>query len=124
MHDISTDVIIILVISNKMIKQSIIQLMKQMIPFVPHLAHECLVLMGCKEIDKWPKINKNQFNSIKLAVQINGKTRDIMTVQSDLNEKEINKKVLKDSKANKYIKDRQIKKTIFIKNKIINYIIS
>jgi leucyl-tRNA synthetase len=111
-------------VSNKMIKQSIIQLMKQMIPFVPHLAHECLVLMGCKEIDKWPKINKNQFNSIKLAVQINGKTRDIMTVQSDLNEKEINKKVLKDSKANKYIKDRQIKKTIFIKNKIINYIIS
>ena len=111
-------------IGNKIMKQSNIQLMKQMIPFVPHLAHECLVLMDCKEINEWPKINRNEFNSIKLAVQINGKTRDIITVQANLNEKEINKKILKDSKANKYLKDKQIVKTIFIKNKIINYIIS
>ena len=33
--------------------------MKLMIPFTPHLANECLELLKCKNIDKWPKINKN-----------------------------------------------------------------
>ena len=32
--------------------------MKLMIPFVPHLAYECLELHKSKEINKWPKINK------------------------------------------------------------------
>ena len=37
--------------------------------------------------------------------------------------KEIFKLVIKNSKAKKHIIDKKISKTIFIKNKIINYII-
>ena len=32
--------------------------MKLMIPFTPHLAHECLSNLNCKETNKWPKINE------------------------------------------------------------------
>ena len=98
--------------------------MKLLIPFTPHLAHECLELMGSQNKDDWPKIEKNIFEEIKLAIQINGKTRDIITTKKDLNEKEINEIILNVSKAKKYIINKKIAKTHFVKNKIINYIIS
>ena len=41
----------------------------------------------------------------------------------DTGEKEINKLILKDPKLKKYFSETKVIKTIFVKNKIINYII-
>ena len=61
-----------------------------MIPFTPHLAFECLEMLKCESVNKWPNIDKeNIIDEIKLAVQINGKTRDVITVKRNLKEKEI-----------------------------------
>ena len=51
------------------------------------------------------------------------KTRDVVTVKKDLSEKEIDQMIKNESKAKKYIENKKIIKTIFVKNKIINYII-
>ena len=100
--------------------------MKLMIPFTPHLAHECLSNLNCKDTNEWPKINEKVLKNIKInmVVQINGKTRDVLNIKKDLNQTEINKLILKSSKANKHLVNKKIIKTIFIKNKIINYIIN
>ena len=112
-------------VTNKNLKESLIKIMKLMIPFTPHIAYECLEMLKCSSSNKWPVIDKkNILNETKLAVQINGKTRDILTVKKNLLEKEIKKIVLENSKAKKYINEKKITKTIFVKNKIINYIIS
>ena len=50
--------------------------------------------------------------------------QEILSVKKDLSEKELNSEVIKSTKASKYISDKKIVKTIFIKNKIINYIIN
>ena len=96
-----------------------------MIPFTPHLANECLSNLNCKNKNEWPKINETIFDKIKIniAVQINGKTRDILAIDKDILENEVDKLIRKTSKANKYISDKKIIKTIFIKNKVINYIV-
>ena len=94
-----------------------------LIPFTPHLANECLELLGCKEIDNWPEIKENFDENIKFAVQINGKTRDIISVKKNSEKDQIELIVKENSKAKKYIDSRKIFKTIFVKNKIINYII-
>ena len=110
-------------INYKILKENMVKIMKQMTPFIPHLANECLELMNCKDTHMWPKIEKNNLENIKIAVQINGKTRDIMTVKENIDQKEIAGLILKNSKAKKYIEGKKITKTIFVKNKIINYII-
>ena len=110
-------------LSNNILKEYIIIINKLMIPFTPHLAHECLNLLQCKNIDEWPKIEKSFLQEISFAIQINGKTRDIIKIKKDSNEETINKKVLSVSKAKKYLQDKKIIKTIFVNNKIINYII-
>ena len=94
-----------------------------MIPFAPHLAHECLNLLKCKSINEWPRIEKSFLEEISFAIQINGKTRDIIKIKKDSKEETIKKIVLSGSKAKKYLEDKKIIKTIFVNNKIINYII-
>ena len=112
-------------ISAKVLKSNLIKLMKLMIPFTPHLAYECLEMLNCKDVENWPEIDKqNLISEIKFAVQVNGKTRDILNVEKNLKEEDINKIIVKKSKAYKYLKDKNVIKTIFINNKIINYIIS
>ena len=61
---------------------------------------------------------------VKVAIQVNGKTRDIITIKKDVDERDVNTIVNSKSKAKKYIENKKILKTIFVKNKIINYIIS
>ena len=110
-------------IGSNILKENIIKVMKQMTPFTPHLANECLELMKCKDVNTWPKIEKNSLEKVKIAIQINGKTRDIISVKENINQQEINDLILKNSKAKKYIQGKKITKVIFVKNKIINYII-
>ena len=111
-------------ISTKVLTDNLIKIMKLMIPFTPHLANECLSNLNSKEVDKWPKIDTKVLENIKInmVVQVNGKTRDVLNIKKDVNQKEIGELIMKSSKANKHLMNKKIIKTIFIKNKIINYI--
>lgn len=111
-------------ITNKLLQKNIINTMKLMIPFTPHLAYESLELLKCKNVDKWPDIDKiNVSEEIKLAIQVNGKTRDIINIIKDTEESDLKKIIFEQSKAKKYLENQKIIKTIFVKNKIVNYII-
>ena len=80
--------------------------------------------LKCENTDRWPVVDKlNTLEEVKIAVQVNGKTRDIISIKKDMSEKETHKLIIGESKAKKYIENKKINKTIFVKNKIINYII-
>jgi len=113
-------------ISKKILVKNIIHVMKLFIPFTPHLAHECLSALGEKNFEKWPDINQSLIQKdirIKMPVQIDGKTRDIIDVEKDLSENEILELAIKSPKIKKYTLNKKILRTIFVKNKIVNYII-
>ncbi len=112
-------------IGRNVLIQNLIKIMKLMIPFTPHLAFECLTNLNCKDNNMWPNINKKALDSsrINMVIQINGKTRDVMSIKRDLIEKELDKLIKNSSKAKKYIINKKIIKTIYIKNKIINYLV-
>ncbi|MDC3156991.1 leucine--tRNA ligase [Candidatus Pelagibacter bacterium] len=110
-------------INDQILEENIIKFMKLMMPFTPHLAHECLELFNCKTFYNWPEIKKNTLEIINFAVQINGKTRDIIKMNKNLSEVEV--KVIAEGslKVKKHIENKKISKIIFVKNRIINYII-
>ena len=112
-------------VSKTILLSNIIKIMKLMIPLTPHLAYECLTNLNCREINDWPEINSSFLDKIKIAlvVQVNGKTRDVIKVNKNLEEREVNKLITNTSKAYKHLADKKVKKTIFVKNKIINYIV-
>jgi leucyl-tRNA synthetase len=112
-------------ISNECIKEKFSEFLKVLIPFVPHLAYECLEQIGAKEIDKWPEISDKLIltDRIKIAIQINGKTKEVIEVKKDLNEDSAIKESKKRKKIIDNLIDKEIVKIIFVKNRIINYLI-
>ena len=112
-------------VSNAIYCKNIITIMKLMNPFTPHLSHECLEMHKCKNINSWPEVSSNDISEeIKLAIQINGKTRDVILMRKDMLENDVKKEIISKSKAKKYLEDKgKIVKVIYVKNKIINYII-
>ena len=95
-----------------------------MVPISPHFSNECLKLVNC-ELVEWPKYDKSLLKEeiIKIVIQINGKKRGLINTEPDISEDNIIKLINKDESINKYIKDKNIKKKIYIKNKILNIII-
>ena len=96
-----------------------------MLPVIPHLASECLEKIDKKTEIKWPMINKKFIKSDKsnIVIQINGKKRSIISVESGMKEKEILEKIKNDKLVDKYISGKNIFKSIYVQDKIINLII-
>jgi leucyl-tRNA synthetase len=96
-----------------------------MFPVMPHLISECLNELSYNKNLSWPKI-ENQYlikQFTQIVIQINGKKRSIIKVKNDISEKELIKEIKENENVNKYLKNKEILKSIFIQNKLINIII-
>ena len=113
-------------ITNECLKKNLVKLMKVLIPFVPHLSHECLEQLGEKDINVWPETETKLGldEKIKIAIQINGKTKEVIEIKKNLDEKNVIIETKKLKKINDQLSKSKIQKIIFVKNRIINYIIN
>ena len=106
------------------LKECYQKILISMQPVLPHFSNECLELMNIKNF-KWPKydeeLTKNE--KINLVVQINGKKRGLIFLEPNKKEKEILEITKKDKQIVKYLQNKEIKKSIYIKNKLLNIII-
>ena len=94
-----------------------------LLPLVPHLAHECLEKNNKKFY--WPKYDSNllQEKDCKIVVQVNGKKRGILEMPINSKESTIIEKSKKVDNVLKHLEGLTIVKSIYIKNKLINFII-
>jgi leucyl-tRNA synthetase len=94
-------------------------------PIIPHLSNECLKSIGKNNEITWPNYDKKQIedNNSLIVVQVNGKKRGLINTTYNVSEIEIMKLINKDQKIMKYLLGNEIKKQIYIKNKLINIII-
>ncbi len=94
-------------------------------PVMPHFANECLEIFNNENKNKWPVYEQKfvEEEIITIVIQINGKKRGVLNLKKDTDEKELLSLIKKDEKLNKYIENKEIKKQIFVKNKIISLII-
>ena len=140
----NTAVSALMILVNEMSKQSQLSivncelLLKLLAPFAPHLAEE--LWQGLKpgvrplrefEIkdsihsQPWPKYNPKLIKEkiIILVIQVNGKVRDKTEVKPDITEKKARELALSLEKIKKWIGGKKIKKTIFVRGKLINFVI-
>ena len=60
---------------------------------------------------------------ITLIIQINGKVRDKIEAEADISEERAKELALSSEKIKKWTGGKEIKKVIFVKNKLINIVI-
>ena len=104
-------------------------LMKAIMPFMPHISCECLSRLEGKNFYskvEWPKIQKTFLveNEVVIVVQVNGKKRGLFSTKRNINEIDAIKEAKKIENIEKNLKNKKIIKKIFVKNKIINFITS
>ena len=110
-------------------KESIIEnyqkILIVMMPIIPHFSNECLEDIGFSKIEEWPDVNKDLLieKNTNYVIQINGKKRAVIQAKKDLTENELLKKLNNNIDLEKYVKDKNIKKKIFVPNKLINIIV-
>ena len=96
-----------------------------MLPIVPHFASECLEDIKSEKELSWPEIEKKYLskNTATIVIQINGKKRAIMTSKINATEEELIKDIKQNKELEKFIAGKNIFKSIYIKDKLINLII-
>ena len=95
-----------------------------MSPFVPHFTSECLSNLEQKQLD-WPTVSEDDLveESINFVVQINGKKKALLRVKRNMSENDILTEIQSRDEIEKVLKNQEIKKTIFVSNRLINIII-
>src|SRR3989338_448846 len=114
--------------SHQISKEEYETLLKLIAPFAPHIAEELWfgVLKNKKSIhlEKWPEYDEKLLaeEMIKLVVQVNGRVRGTIEVKKGLSEGEANKLAITSESVKKHIIG-EVKKVIYIQDRIINIVI-
>ena len=107
------------------LKENYKKILITMLPVIPHLANECLEKINERKDIEWPIVNNKFIKNDKsnVVIQVNGKKRAVVSVEKGLDEKRILEQVKHDKLIDKYIEGKDIFKTIYVQDKILNLII-
>ena len=115
-------------IDQKVAKEAITSVLLLLAPIVPHICNRLWLDLGFDQpiIDEvWPKHNPDLMmtDTLEIIVQVNGKLRSKITVDSSIGDPELEQLVLMDEKIKKYTDDQTIKKIIIVPKKLVNIVI-
>ena len=96
-----------------------------MMPVTPHLANECLEKFEYDKGVKWPNVEKKYLNEefTEIVIQVNGKKRGLISVKKEMGENDIISQIKSKNLIEKYLNNGKLIKTIYVKDRLINYII-
>jgi leucyl-tRNA synthetase len=96
-------------------------------PMVPHLAEECWALLGHETLiaeEPWPEADSALLteDTVTIAVQVNGKRRDELTIARDAAKEDIEAAALKLENVVRAIGGRKIKQVVVVPQRIVNVV--
>ena len=102
--------------------------LKILSPFAPHITEEIWNSLGQKTflvLEKWPKadLKKTQEIEVNIVIQVNNRIRAQHKVPFDSKEDEVVPEVKKLPDVLKWLLNKEIKKVIFIKNRLVNFVV-
>ena len=109
-------------------KETYKTVVKMFSPVAPYITEEIWSHNGGKEsihLEKWPEFDESLTvdKEVQLVIQVNGKFRQRMNVLTDLEEEDLKNKVKNSVEMKKWLSGKKIKKTIYIKNRLINFVV-
>ena len=109
-------------------KEILEDLLKLLAPFAPHLSSELWQQLGNSDfIDNagWPKWNDEFLteSKVQVIVQVNGKLRGKIEVSKDAEQAEILEIARSEENVAKHLAEKEIVKEIFVKGKLVNFVV-
>ncbi len=102
-------------------------LVQSIAPMMPHLAEECWARLGYNTLianQPWPEVDPALLvdDQITIAVQVNGKRRDELTIARDAGKDDIERAALALPSVVRSLDGRQPKKVIVVPQRIVNVV--
>lgn len=96
-------------------------------PFTPHIAEELWQQIGHRDSvheQAWPTFDEAALalDEVELAVQVNGKVRDKLTVPAGADNKEVEEMALARSKVQQQLNGKTVHKVIVVPKKLVNIV--
>ena len=112
-------------LNSKLLIENYKKILSVFSPIIPHFTSECLAELGEKSFQEWPSVDKKILENklIEYVIQFNGKKRATLLANKDISESEIIQKIKKNKNINKFFEKREINKTFFVKNRLVNFLI-
>lgn len=99
-----------------------------MSPITPHICHALWRMLGLGDIEiaDWLAVDESALEKsvIELAVQVNGKLRGKVELSPDADQDEATRVARLQDNVEKFLIDKTIRKTIYVPNKILNFVVS
>ncbi len=96
-------------------------------PIIPHFSNECLQSLNLKFNNDftWPQYDETLLveDSVNIVIQINGKKRGLIKTKKNISETQLLEVIQKEKNVYKYLNNQEIKKQIFVQDRLINFII-
>lgn len=99
-------------------------------PYAPHIAEEIWQEKLGKSTSimkaEWPEWNEELIveDVVTIVIQINGKLRDRIEMKKDSDEESVKKKALSREKIQEYTSGKEIRKIIYVPNRLLNIVVS
>ena len=112
-------------LNNSILLENYFKILMILNPVIPHLSSECISELQLKNDYKWPIVNEKALHkkTNTIVIQLNGKKRGILECNVDNDEKKIIELIKSENHYKSYFKDKTIKKTIYVKDRLINLIL-
>lgn len=114
--------------SNCSERQIVKDLVIMVAPFAPHFAEECWERLGYPTTvfdAKWPTWDEALTidNVVEIVVQVNGKTRSTVRSPRGAIQDAVLPRALADDTVKRFIEGREVRKVIFVKDRLINLVV-
>ena len=114
--------------SRMAVREALETLALTLSPFAPHIAEELGSLMGLsKTLDQtaWPQYIESltQTDEILIVLQVNGKVRQKISVESGISDDDLKTRSLEDLKIKEWTQGKEVKKVIVIPKKLVNIVV-
>jgi leucyl-tRNA synthetase len=109
-------------------KETVEAFLVALAPFAPHFAEELWQNTGHQPsifFQKWPAWDAayTKADTVTVAVQINGKLRGTINVHAEAAEDAVLETATKDPTITRYLDGKQIRKQVYVKNRILNLVV-
>ncbi|RCW49779.1 MULTISPECIES: leucine--tRNA ligase [unclassified Halanaerobium] len=115
-------------INKALLKETAENILLMLAPFAPFITEELWEKLDKEKsihLMSWPEYDRSALvrDEIPIVIQVNGKVRDKISVDSDISESDLKTAVLNQDKIKSYLKDSELIKTIVIPKKLVNLVI-
>ncbi len=109
-------------------EQDLAKITQLLAPFAPHITEEIwqdLSQQGSVHVSPWPEHAPKylQSDTVTVVVQVNGKVRANISVPTGADEQTVIEAAKADPKVVEYLKEKEIRKTIYVPLRLVNFVV-